>query len=276
MPELPEVEIAARNLRRWLAGQKIVAARIPATRILRGAAAPALEKRLSGRKVTAVERRGKWLRLGVDRDWLYSHLGMTGKWVRRGRDEPAHRHERARLDVARASVRYLDPRLFGRLVLRARDEELADWRALGADPLVDGLDADALGATLKRTSRSIKEVLLDQTVIAGVGNIQATEALWRARLHPARRASSLSAAEVRRLVKGIERSIADTLADEEGPEITYVEEPGAPNPFRVYARAGEPCPRCGRRIERIVQAGRSTTLCPKCQPRAGRNARSRP
>jgi formamidopyrimidine-DNA glycosylase len=264
MPELPEVEIAARNLRRWLAGERIFAARFPPTRVLRGGGAR-LVPLVRGRTVEEVTRRGKWIRIGLSGGVaLFSHLGMTGKWVRRAPDEEV-RFERARLDTRAASVRYLDPRMFGRIVGAPDGAAIPEWEALGPDPLVDGVDARTLAARLAGRRRSIKEVLLDQNVLAGVGNIQATEALWRARIPPTRAAASLSPVEVRRLAAGIRRSIADTLAREEGPEITYVEEPGADNPFRVYGRAGEPCPRCGARLARIEQGGRGTVFCRRCQ-----------
>jgi formamidopyrimidine-DNA glycosylase len=261
MPELPEVEMAARNLRRWLAKKTIVAARIPPSRILRGASPPEMEQRLTGARVERIERRGKWLRLTLSTGTLWSHLGMTGKWVRRAPDDE-EKYERARLDVRGASVRYRDPRMFGRLVLS--DDEMPEWHTLGPDPLVDGIDPRALYERVHRSARSIKEVLLDQTVLAGVGNIQAAEALWRARVNPTRAAKSLSATEVAAIVRGIDASIAYTLADEAGPEITYVEE-GGQNPFMVYAKSGQPCRRCKTRLRQIRQGGRATVFCPKCQ-----------
>jgi formamidopyrimidine-DNA glycosylase len=265
MPELPEVEIAARNLRRWLRGRRIREAQFARTRIIRGFDPKALVASVRGRTVEEVERHGKWLRLRLSGGTsLYSHLGMTGKWVRR-RPADEERYERGRLEVAGASVRYLDPRQFGRLMVAQDATPIAAWRTLGPDPLTDGLDARVLHAALAGRARSIKELLLDQALFAGVGNIQATEALWRARIHPETPGVALSLADVRRIVAGIEKSIAATLADEDGPEITYVEEAGADNPFCVYQRAGEPCPRCKTRLRRIVQGGRSTVFCPHCQ-----------
>jgi formamidopyrimidine-DNA glycosylase len=273
LPELPEVEIARRNLERWLKRGTLVRVEL-SPRIFVGNARRWSEI-LRGRTVRAVERRGKWLRLVLDGTLaLFSHLGMTGKWVLRTHDTPPERFERARLDTQKRSVRYLDPRLFGTLQGARGDNAPAAWKQLGPDALVDGVDAARLHARLARITRSIKEALLDQTIVAGVGNIQAAEALWRARLNPLRPASSLSAAEVTSLARAIEASIADTIAREDSPEITYVEEAGADNPFDVYGKHGEPCPRCGRTLRRIVQGGRSTVYCPRCQPprRAKRRA----
>jgi formamidopyrimidine-DNA glycosylase len=266
VPELPEVEVARRNLERWLRRGQLVRAEL-SPRVVVGQAR-ALSEKLCGRTLKSVERRGKWLRLIFDGELaLFSHLGMTGKWVLRDRDDPPQRFERGRLDSARRSVRYLDPRLLGRMRLMRGDELPRTYAALGPDPLVDGIDVVQLhNKLLRKRTKTIKETLLDQTVLAGVGNIQAAEALWRARVHPARLAPSLTAAETQTLVRGISSSIADTLAREQSPEITYVEEPGAENPFSVYGKQGEPCPRCRTTLVRIVQGGRATVFCPRCQP----------
>ena len=207
---------------------------------------------------------------------IWSHLGMTGKWSRRAVGEPPPRHSRLEIDLDDCSrIHYVDMRLFGRvrLVPGARFDELAELRALGPDPLVDGLDPAALHARLQRVKVPIKVAMLDQRLFAGVGNIQASEALFRARLDPRRRADALSRREVTRLVAAVLASITFTLesfgaAGSDG-DIGYVEE-GAENPFLVYDRAGAPCPN-GRRgrarsvISRIVQAGRATFFCPACQ-----------
>jgi formamidopyrimidine-DNA glycosylase len=267
MPELPEVEVARRNLERWLRGARITVAAL-SPRLFHGGSARAFAAKLCGRTLKLCERKGKWLRLVFSGEpTLFSHLGMTGKWVLRGRADPAQRFERARLDAGARSVRYLDPRLFGKLYGYDSDEDSPRaWRELGPDALRDGIDIVQLHHDLSRRGRSIKETLLDQTLIAGVGNIQAAEALWRARLNPLRPAASLSRREVAALAAGITGSIHDTLAREDGPEITYVEEAGADNPFDVYGKEGEPCPRCGRKLTRVVQGGRATVFCPRCQP----------
>jgi formamidopyrimidine-DNA glycosylase len=267
LPELPEVEVARRNLDKWLKRGTLVRVEL-SPRIFVGNARR-FAAMMRGRAVRAVERRGKWLRLVLDGNAaLFSHLGMTGKWVLRAHDAPPQRFERARLDTPRRSVRYLDPRLFGTLQGTLGEVVPPAWALLGPDALVDGVDAARLHARLARITRSIKEALLDQTILAGVGNIQAAEALWRAKLNPVRAASSLSPAEVTTLARAIEASIADTLAREDSPEITYVEEAGADNTFDVYGKQGEPCPRCKTKLQRIVQAGRSTVFCPRCQRRS--------
>lgn len=275
MPELPEVEIAARNLRRWAAGRRIVSAEAEpkARRIFRPASPRAFALALAGTRLWEVGRHGKQILVTLEsRDGplgLLSHLGMTGKWVRRWDGEPAPAHSRARVRLEDGAVlHYDDPRLFGRLRLvpGARFQDVPELAALGPDPLADGVDPGRLAAGLARSRRPVKVVLLDQGLVAGVGNILASESLFRARLDPRRRASTLFPGEVRRLAAAIEASVQETIELEDSPEITYVEEAGAENPFRVYARPGEPCPRCRRgRIRRLVQAQRSTFWCPRCQ-----------
>jgi formamidopyrimidine-DNA glycosylase len=208
---------------------------------------------------------------------------MTGKWLRRAAAEPDPPATRVELDLAGgARLCYVDRRMFGRfrVVPGARFETLPELAALGPDPLVDRIDVRAFAARLARLRTPIKVALLDQTLLAGVGNIQASESLFRAGIDPRRPARSLSAREVRRLAAGIRRSIDFTLAsfatagaDGGGADIGYVEERQAPNPFLVYGRAGQRCPRCkrgGKRggkgtIVRIVQAGRATFYCQRCQ-----------
>ena len=279
MPELPEVEIASRQLRAWAKGRRVVAARAERSRVIRGQS-PQRFAQLAGHRLQDVERSGKWMLLRFDGDeGLVSHLGMTGKWIRRERGAPSPSHVRASLELEDGHVLdYRDPRLFGRLI-RGKVEKLRKLpvlAALGPDPL-PGVDAKRLYDVLRGTRRSLKEALMDQRTLAGLGNIQVSEALHRARLHPERLGVSLSPDEADRLASAIEESLRSALEGEDSPEpITYVEE-GGENIFLVYDRAGEPCGNCGTAIERIVQGGRSTYFCPHCQPRrigAGVGARA--
>ena len=268
MPELPEVEFARRSLERWLLGRTIAGVEAPPSRVFRGGDPAAFATALAGRKLRAIDRKGKYLLLAFDRDvGVLAHLGMSGKWVLRRAGEADPRHVRARLLLSRGErVLYDDPRMFGRIALADAGalRELPEIAGLGPDPLVDGLDPADLGARLARTARSVKVALLDQTVLAGIGNIQAAEALFRARIDPRRPARELTRRELRALVKAIEESIAFTLAAQEDPELEYIDE-GGPNPFLVYDRGNAPCPRCRHPLERIVQGGRSPCFCPRCQ-----------
>jgi formamidopyrimidine-DNA glycosylase len=251
MPELPEVEHARRGLERWLAGHAVTRA---------------FSRTLVGRRVLSVARRGKWLRLTLsDGVLLFSHLGMTGRWLRRAADDPPERWERARVDVDGASARYVDPRRFGRLVVSRK--ELPAWGALGPDPLTEGVDTRAMGRALARRSRTVKEALMDQSLLAGVGNILATEALWTARIDPRSRTDALSPRDVSAIARGLRAAIARGLALQEGDEPSYVQDARAGNPFRIYGRAGQPCPRCRTVMKRFVLGGRGTTFCPDCQRR---------
>jgi len=278
MPELPEVEIAARNLRAWARGRRIerAEAEAQAKRIFRPGRPGAFTAALSGRRVGEVRRLGKHIMVRLDDPsgnaeplGLLSHLGMTGKWLRRSSGEAAPSHSRARLRLDDGAVlHYRDPRLFGRLRLvpGARFEDVPEVAALGPDPLERGIDVALLSEAFARRKIAVKVAMLDQRILPGVGNILASEALFRARIDPRRRASSLSRTEAKRLAEAVLEAVKETIAREEGPEVSYVEEGATENPFLVYAREGETCPRCHREtIHRIVQAQRSTFFCPRCQ-----------
>ncbi|HVV50450.1 MAG TPA: DNA-formamidopyrimidine glycosylase family protein [Polyangia bacterium] len=290
MPELPEVEVAARNLRRWALKKTIRAARADrrAARLYRPAA-PAAVEALAGARLDEVRRVGKNLLLTFAQGrgaplGVWSHLGMTGKWLRRAAKEPPPPATRVELELAGGTrLCYVDRRMFGRfrLVPGARFADLPEIAALGPDPLNDGIDVAAFAARLARLRAPIKVALLDQTLLAGVGNIQASESLYRARIDPRRPARALSAAEVKRLAAAIRASIDFTLktfaqagADGGDADVGYVEERTMPNPFLVYGRDGERCPGDERStIVRIVQAGRATFFCPSCQDGGRRGAR---
>jgi formamidopyrimidine-DNA glycosylase len=292
MPELPEVEFAARTLRRLALGRRVVRVVVDgrARRLFRPAGPAALAAAVEGARVAAVDRRGKQLLLTLEGPrgavGLNSHLGMTGKWEagprwaaagsaasRRAARTPAAPplppHVRAALLLDDGtSLHYDDPRMFGRLRLvpGARFDALPEVAALGPDPLHDGIDADTLAAGLAATRRPVKVALLDQALLAGIGNIHAAEACWRARLDPRRRADRLTGREVAALARGLRATFRFALAQLDGPDIEYLEE-GGDNPFHVYGREGRRCrhPGCGGAIRRLVQAQRSTYFCPRCQ-----------
>jgi formamidopyrimidine-DNA glycosylase len=270
MPELPDVEWTRGRLQKWMRGASITSARSDDARVLRPRAPAVVMRSLVGRRIESVSRRGKWLRIELDHGvYVFSHLGMTGEWVERSTEEPTLRAERVRLDLRRAdgraaSVRYLDARRFGRLLV-AR-EDILEWRELGPDPLADGLRVSALRAAFARRRRAVKETLMDQTVLAGVGNILATEALFYARIDPRSRSDALSEAQVGAVVRGLRKAIRKELATREraGDE-------GWTDVFEVYGRKGQACRRCETPLEHIVLGGRGTTFCRKCQVR--RNSR---
>lgn len=269
MPELPELEFARRCLERWLVNRPLAVVEADDTRVLRGSSVQAVEA-LAGATLERVDRKGKLLLLRFDRRrGLLSHLGMTGKWVLAESDGDEVKHSRARFHRDdKAVVHYRDPRMFG--WLRAGPvselEKDSSWTALGPDAWDDSPTASRLLDTFAGRRRSLKETLMDQGLIAGLGNIQTTEALFCARLSPRRPAGELSRAEAGRLVRAIRWTLERTLADlGESESITYVEENPSNNPFVVYGRAGQPCPRCGTTLESIRLGGRATVLCPVCQ-----------
>jgi formamidopyrimidine-DNA glycosylase len=275
MPELPEVESARLRLQRWLKGHRVVGAEADATRIMPSELREAFS-RLHGRLLKA-DRRGKHLLLTFEKDQgLYSHLGMTGKWVRRPEGGPAN-YSRARLKLEDGTIlHYTDPRLFGRLEpLPAAQlgDKVAD---LGLDPLSDHLDGEALQGALGKSRQALKIALMDQGRVAGLGNIHAAEALFRAGLHPARKPQELSAAEWDHLAEAIRATIAFGMEEQTGEEPRYLEEPGTPNVFQVYGRAKTPCIRCGTTVRALVQGGRTTHFCPHCQPLKPSRGRAKP
>ncbi|MDY7231953.1 bifunctional DNA-formamidopyrimidine glycosylase/DNA-(apurinic or apyrimidinic site) lyase [Hyalangium rubrum] len=271
MPELPEVEIARRNLARWFQDHRVLRAEADATRVFRGARRAKFSE-LTGR-VEALDRKGKYLLLTFEGGrGLLAHLGMTGKFVRRpeGHVEP---YSRARFHLDDGFVIHLrDPRLFGRMepAPAERLRQLEAVKLLGRDPLVDGLTAEQLKEEVGSSRQDIKVALMDQERIAGLGNIYAAEALFRAGIHPARKPSTLKPAEWEALTQAIHETFATALAEEQGEEPIYLEERTSENPFLVYGRAGGPCSKCGARVESFPQGGRTTHSCPKCQPKGGR------
>jgi formamidopyrimidine-DNA glycosylase len=276
MPELPEVEHAARCLRAWLADRTVIKAEAPDTRVFRGADRRAFTRLLAGQKLERIDRRGKNLFLsftgGVG---VFSHLGMTGKWTRRAPPLagaprlPAPTHVRARLRLDDGSaLHYGDPRLFGRIAVHQglAFTDLPEFRALGPDPMLDGIDPAALHQKLAATARPIKVALLDQTILAGIGNIHATEALFRAGLDPRTPSNRLPRERIVVLAEAIQASLDHAFQLMGNDAIAYLSEGDhVPNEFLIYDRAGEPCPRCNSTLTSLVQAGRTTALCPRCQ-----------
>ena len=274
MPELPEVEANRRNLARWACGRRIVRAEPPpGTRETLGVGPGAFRRRLEGRVVEEVGRRGKWMLVRLSGGGgLGIHLGMTGKLAHAGTGEGAPRFTRATFHLDDGSrLLFVDLRRFGKLWPVARFEELLARREIaevGPDALAEATAA-RLAEAAAATARTIKEVLMDQRVFGGIGNIYAAEALYRARLHPASRARAVArdrkalAALIRAVRAALEHGLAQ-LADDELP--AYVEE-GAPNPFLVYDRQGQPCPRCAVPLTAMTLGGRTTTFCRKCQHR---------
>jgi formamidopyrimidine-DNA glycosylase len=274
VPELPEVETVRRRLAPLLEGRRLERVEIADARLTRPLDPVAVGADLEGERVERLDRRGKYLILRFESGRaLLVHLRMTGTLLRSPAADP---YVRAVLTLDDGSeIGYRDVRRFGTwLPLDADELEPYLASRLGEEPLGEAFTPAALREALRGRKAPLKAALLDQRTVAGVGNIYADEALWRAQLHPLRPAGSLKAAEAaalhgavrEALLAGIARQGA-TLRDYRQPDGA---EGGMQHEFRVYGRGGEPCERCGTPIDKIRVAGRGTWYCPRCQRLARR------
>ncbi|MCX6997186.1 MAG: bifunctional DNA-formamidopyrimidine glycosylase/DNA-(apurinic or apyrimidinic site) lyase [Kiritimatiellaeota bacterium] len=274
MPELPEVETVVRDLRAaGLAGRRIRRVAVRHPDVIAGATPRAFARRVTGRIIAAIERRAKFIVFRFQAGGLLTlHLRMTGHLhlVRRLPPRDRHDHLRLTLDDGRTLI-YRDPRRFGRWRLATDDD--AQLRRLGPEPLEGPLTAAAFAQRLARHRRQLKPLLLDQTFLAGLGNIYVDEALWAARLHPQRLAHTVRPAAaralwmaIRRVLRGAIRHRGTTLGLGEGNFTAPHHERGQYRTrLQAYGRTGAPCPRCGVPLCKIVVAQRGTHLCPRCQ-----------
>jgi formamidopyrimidine-DNA glycosylase len=294
MPELPEVEVVRAGLAPAVLGATVVAASVIDERALtrHPGTASDFETRLTGRSFTGAARRGKFLWVGIDdgEQALIGHLGMSGQLLLRAAGAPPERHERVRLDIAHPehgelAIVFADQRTFGSLAIDALvptvDGAAAGWGTdaalipsqvahIARDPLDPAFDDQLWRARLARKNSAIKRVLLDQTVVSGVGNIYADEALWAARIHPETPANLLSTRAARRLLTEV-RAVLEKALAEGGTsfDAQYVNVNGQAGYFahslNAYGRTGQPCARCGRPIVRDAFMNRSSHFCRHCQ-----------
>ena len=282
MPELPEVETVRRGLAPVMEGQVIARAQVNRPD-LRWPVPPDMAARLQGARVLALRRRSKYLLADLDRgETLLVHLGMSGRMLVSGapvgrfvHDHPApEKHDHVILDMASgARITFNDPRRFGAmdLVATARAEAHPLLARLGPEPLGNGFHEAHLAAALEGRRISVKAALLDQRIVAGLGNIYVCEALFRARISPRRLAGNLGPARIARLVPAIRDVLTEAIAAGGSSLRDYRQADGElgyfQHAFDVYAREGAPCrrPDCTGRIVRIVQSGRASFHCPRCQ-----------
>jgi formamidopyrimidine-DNA glycosylase len=293
VPELPEVETVRAGLARWVVGRTVAAVEVRHPRAVRrqpGGGAE-LSARLSGLQFAAASRRGKYLWLpladqdGTRGEALVAHLGMSGQLLVRpaGAEDEKHLHVRVAFTDDGPELRFVDQRTFGgvlldRLVPAADrpEENLPELIAhIARDPMDPRFDDALFTARLRRRSSELKRALLDQSLVSGIGNIYADEALWRAKLHGARRADALDRPTVARLLTEVRAVLADALrAGGTSFDALYVNVNGESGYFErslaVYGRDGLPCPRCGTAVRRVAFMNRSSYFCPRCQraPRA--------
>lgn len=269
MPELPEVEFAARHLRRWLVGRRVVGVAAQAGTPLRDLTPDALAAGLRGRVPTGVRRHGKQMFVDLDDGAVWAvHLGMTGKFVRRGLGEEPRAGSRVqlRLEDADFALDFVDPRRFGRLRLFAAGADAAaEIARLGPDALDLCADPPTFAARLGAAKSPIKVALMDQARLAGVGNIYACEGLHDAGIDPWARGCDLPVAALATLATSVREAMVASLERETDDEITYLQAAKAQNPFRVYGRLGLGCTCCGATVERGVQQGRATFWTPDRQ-----------
>ena len=282
MPELPEVETVRRGLEQFVVGRRIETVEVLHPRaIRRHEAGPAdFIARLTGKTIDGARRRGKYLWLPVGEDALLAHLGMSGQLLVGPADAPLSPHVRVRFTFADngLDLRFTDQRTFGHLLVSADGAELPSVIAhIAPDPLEDAFDLAWLTARIAARRTGIKRALLDQSLVSGIGNIYADEALWRVKLHFARPTERLRPGQVGGLMDTVVDIFAEAL--KEGGtsfDSLYVNVNGESGYFgrslNVYGRASEPCPRCGTLIRRDPFMNRSSYTCPSCQPRP-RNGR---
>ena len=273
MPELPEVETIRRTLEQLVIGKTISDVTIHWSKIIKQPASPdEFRARMTGQTIEKIYRRGKYLLFYLRDDVLISHLRMEGKYGLFQIGEPLNKHTHVIFHFTDGTeLRYNDVRKFGTMHLVPKGTEISSppLKDLGPEPFDDRFTVSYLKKAFQKTKRNIKSVLLDQTVIAGLGNIYVDESLFKANIHPLRLAQTLTDEEINRLLTAIVETISAAV-EKGGTTIrSYVNSQGEIGMFQlelnVYGQEGKPCKQCGREIEKIKVAGRGTHICTACQ-----------
>jgi formamidopyrimidine-DNA glycosylase len=273
MPELPEVQTVLTTLEPRIVGLRIERAEVFLEKIIKSPKPAEFAALLQGRAIIGLRRLGKYLLLELEGPYILAiHLRMTGRLVYTSPDAPRDKHTHLVLHLDNGDeLRFQDMRQFGTMDLMPHCElgAFCSRKALGPDALDPGLTCDLLEQRLGGRRGQIKKLLLDQSLVAGIGNIYANEILWRARIHPERTAESLTPPELRGLY-GAMRSVLCEAVEHRGTTLRdYVDGDGNPGGFQsllaVHGREGEPCPECGSVIVRLKNGGRSAFICPSCQ-----------
>lgn len=270
MPELPEVETIVRDLGRLVRGATISRVEVLKPDLIEGGSPAKFARGLEGKRIAGVSRRAKNIVFDLGADRLIVNLGMTGRLlvVPAVDADPPHAGVRIALSDGRILL-YHDVRRFGRLEVSSAEEWARRDEALGYEPLGDDLTAETLHELAGRSRVAVKTWMMDQKRIVGIGNIYASEACHRAEIDPRRPASSLTLDEAASLHAAIRATLTEAIEFRGTTLLDYRDASGGEGGFaarlRVYDREGEPCPRCGSTIERIVQGGRATFFCQQCQ-----------
>ncbi len=274
MPELPEVETIRRQLSPFLSGKRIVGIEVSDPSLVAPQSPAVFKKDLKGHSIDCISRRGKYLLFELDAGHaLVIHLRMTGRLTQATFPLPrgARKHLRLVLRFNDGSgLVFHDMRRFGKAFILTREQVTSYWRKLGPEPLGRSFNASYFSKKIEKRTRPIKSLLLDQTIVAGIGNIYADEALFVARIHPMRPSGDLKEAEIGRLVDAIKKTLRRAIKLEGSSIDTYRDSQGQPGrfqeTFRVHRRLGKVCPGCGRGlVEKIKVGGRGTYFCPSCQ-----------
>jgi len=270
MPELPEVETTRRGIEPHLIHRTIQAVIVREHR-LRWPVPPDLEHTLQGLSVRSVERRAKYLLIQFDPGCLLIHLGMSGSLRLVSLDEPAQKHDHIDFVLERQILRYHDPRRFGAVLWHFGPLEFHPLlKQLGPEPLESAFDGAVLYQNTRNKHGAIKQLLMNNHLVVGVGNIYANEALFAAGIHPGRSASALGHSECDLLASSIKQILTRAIAAGGSTLRDFVGADSRPGYFQqsyaVYGRAGQPCPRCGTEICHLRQGQRSSFYCPQCQP----------
>ncbi len=272
MPELPEVETVRSVLAPQMCGRTVVSVAVSRSDAVAYPSSAAFASAAAGRTIRELGRRGKFLRILLDNGCIVAHLRMTGRLLVTPQGEPLEKHTHVVVSLDnRTELRFIDPRRFGRLwwIAEAEEDRYSGVERLGPEPFDAAVNAAALAKRFGASRRAVKTCLLDQSAVAGIGNIYSDEILFAAGIDPRRSAAALGRDEWERLSAAIPRVLQKAIDDNEITADEYLAGRGMEyrnTPFfQVYGRAGEPCPRCGLPLEKTVIAGRSSCFCPRCQ-----------
>ncbi|MEW6447917.1 MAG: DNA-formamidopyrimidine glycosylase [Bacillota bacterium] len=278
MPELPEVETIRRQLSEKIGGLTIAGATVYLNKVIKEPSPELFVREIRGRKISGITRRGKYLLFDLSGGYLLViHLRMSGQLVYESETAPQPHHTHMLLHLERGRLRLTDVRQFGRIWLLPAEESwrMAELRKLGPEPLSADFTETYLRNRLKNSRRQVKPVLLDQEIVAGIGNIYADEALHMAELHPGRRSDGLTVREVKKLYRAVKEVLQEGILHRGTSIQNYVDAEGQKGThqdfLRVHNRAGQPCPRCGTAVTKIKLGGRGTYFCPGCQTLRGLN-----